>query len=143
MRHRPLALTLTWIGGLALFALSFHVTYPDQTLHAVAVASGCLISTVIAFRWAWSGRYDWSQCLLSIRPMFQSIAFLYIIIGPLSALSGAEQIISNYGSKEFYWILYLGAPLAFLGYELGYAAGLGGRQETPIAGSGFLGGGDV
>jgi hypothetical protein len=73
--------------------------------------------------------------LLSIRPLFQTVAFLYIILGPLSALSGTEQYIFNYGSKEFYWLLYLGAPLAFLGYELGYAGGLGrsgNRLQLPV-----------
>ena len=38
---------------------------------------------------------------------------------------GMPQYLSNYGVKDFYWVLYLASPLAFLAYEYGYELGIG------------------
>jgi hypothetical protein len=94
-------------------------------IRALAAGAGGWLSTMVAFRWIWSSRYDWEQYLVSLRPMFQTISFLYVIVGPLPPLLGMPQYVSNYGVKDFYWVLYLASPLAFLAYEYGYELGLG------------------
>jgi len=122
---RPGALRLVWIAAISLFCLSFLISYPDHILYSLAVACGALVSTLIAFRWLWSQQHSWDHELLSIRPLFQSIAFIYIILGPLPALWGMDMAVYNWGSLPYYWILYLLSPLAFLGYEVGYHYGIG------------------
>jgi hypothetical protein len=94
-------------------------------IRALAAATGAWLSTMVAFRWIWSRRYEWVQYLVSLRPMFQTIAFMYIIIGPIPPLMGMTQYLSNYGVKDLYWVLYLASPLAFLAYEYGYELGIG------------------
>lgn len=124
-KTRPGALRLVWIAAIGLFFLSFFITYPDHLLYSLAVACSALVSTLIAFRWLWSQQHSWDHELISIRPLFQGIAFVYIILGPLPALWGADMAVSNWESLGYYWILYLLSPLAFLGYEVGYHYGIG------------------
>jgi hypothetical protein len=96
------------------------------------VAGGALVSTLIAFRWLWSRQHSWDHELISLRPLFQTIAYVYIILGPLPALGGADLAVYNWGSLSYYWILYLLSPLAFLGYEVGYHYGIGNASGQSV-----------
>ena len=93
-------------------------------IRALAAGAGGWLSTMVAFRWIWSRRYEWEQYLVTLRPMFLTLSFMYIVLGPLPPLMGMPQYLSNYGVKDFYWIFYMASPLAFLAYEYGYELGL-------------------
>jgi hypothetical protein len=115
-----------------IFAVIFLSILKDYgIIRGLAGATGASVSTLIAFRWVWSRRYGWEQYLLSLRPMFQIIAFIYLILGPLPTLLGLPKYLHNRGVDYLYWLLYLATPLAFLSYEFGYETGLG-RKGSKI-----------
>lgn len=122
------------IFGLAVIiyvAIFSTLLQRNGMIRALAAGAGGWLSTMVAFRWIWGRRSEWERYFVSIRPMFQTISFLYIVLGPLPPLMGMPQYLFNYGVKDFYWVLYLASPLAFLAYEFGFERGIG-RQWSKI-----------
>ena len=113
------------VAVIIFVAIFLTLLERNGMIRALVAATGAWVSTMAAFRWIWSRRYEWEQYLVSLRPIFQTIAFMYIIIGPLPPLMGMPQYLANYGVKDLYWVLYLASPLAFLAYEYGYELGIG------------------
>jgi hypothetical protein len=118
--------SLVFIFSIIIFASIFLTIFETYgIIRASLAATGAWLSTMVAFRWIWDRRYEWGQYFISLRPMFQTISFMYLILGPLPPLLGLPQYVFNYGVKDFYWVLYLASPLAFLAYEYGYGLGIG------------------
>ncbi|MGB7913158.1 MAG: hypothetical protein WCF59_13140 [Desulfobaccales bacterium] len=88
------------------------------------IALGSFLSTLVAFRWFWSTRYSWGNYIISVRPLFQTVSYIFLIIGPLPALAGVNRFLYFPGATDYYWYLYLAAPLAFIFYELGFERAL-------------------
>jgi hypothetical protein len=119
-------LFITFIVAVIIYVTIFLALLDrNGIISALAAGTGGWLSTMLAFRWVWSKHYEWEHYLASLRPMFQTISFMYLILGPIPPLLGLPQYVFNYGAKDLYWVLYLASPLAFLGYEYGYELGIG------------------
>jgi len=115
---------VTVMAACAVSLLAIMISkYDIET--SLAVALGSFISTLAAFRWFWSTRYGWGHYLVSIRPLFQTVSYILVILGPLPALAGVHRFFFYPGAMDYYWYLYLMAPLAFIFYEVGYELSLG------------------
>ena len=114
-------------GAVSLLAIMISAYDFNTTL---AVALGSFISTLAAFRWFWSTRYGWEYYLVSVRPLFQTVSYIWLILGPLPALAGVQRFLVYPGAIDYYWYLYLMAPCAFIFYELGYERSLGKRTKA-------------
>lgn len=114
----------TCILGTMVF-VTIMLLHPSDLLHTLAASTGAFLSTLIAFRWFWSRRYGWESYFITIRPLYQTMAFAFVILGPLGPLAGLPQFLCNRDCLGYYWLLYLMSPIAFLLYEIGYELGLG------------------
>lgn len=106
--------------GLAALVSCLFSYYSYSFIECAVISVSSLISTLIAFNWMVPRSSNPSTLLLSIRPIFLSIMWLTLVVGPLPRIAGLQRYGINYGIENYYWYSYLLIPLAFLSYEVIY-----------------------